>query len=264
MKDHLLNAFSIALNNYCTQSPRGYRMGFFSALRHDFTKNATLTNLEREIKESKTDEAALDVVVSHLLAKGATFNNHSFNAYFIDALKSSALNTIDWDCFTPKAIKKYQGPVYRGTSQPPQKIFNEGFRELEQSDQVEDYLKFRNQRIGISTSKEMDVAKEYALNSRRSGRTRYVYAINYRGDAGFDVLSTGKARGVSFHALWHRDRLSGFRKQEVNVRGVISRADVVGAWEVGSNDTLKWIDNPRSSSEVSPFEKGRLRGIYIK
>lgn len=244
MKKNLLNAFNNALKNYCQKQERGYKFGFFSKWRHSFAKTPKLILLEQNLIASQNDEAALMVVILHLLSPGATFNNHSFNNYLIDELQKSELNQIDWACFTPTAIKTYKGVLYRGTSQPPHKIFAEGFKELKSSNFIEDYLKFRNNKIGISTSKDFDCASSYALNNKRTNQQRYIYVINYRNVLGYDILESGKARGLSFNAWLHKDRQSGWSKKEVNIKGIIAKEDIVGAWEIQKTGLLSWIENP--------------------
>ena len=256
MKNLLIDAFNVALNDYCNQTYRGYKKGFFSGLRHSFKKTSKITTLEKALEISKDSHEALSVVVEFLLTEDATFHNHSFNSYLIDALKIR-LDQIDWDCFTPKAIKKYHGPVYRGTSRPPEKIFDEGFQELSASTKIEYYLKFRNKSIGISTSKDFECTMEYALNNKRSGTRRFIYAINYREENGYDILNTGKSRGLNFNPLFHKDRYSGFKKQEVNVKGIISKYDIVGAWEILKNHELAWRDNPNFQLERPALHRSR-------
>ena len=242
MKTNILNAYNKALENYITKADRGYKMGFFTKLRHSFSKTPKLKNLESTLLNCKNDQAALDIVIEHFIAKNATFNNHSFNNYFIDELKKS-ISTIDWNCFTPKAVKKYHGPLYRGTSQPPEKIFQRGFKELSSSRYIEDYLKFKNDSIGVSTSKDFDRAMKYALDNKRRNDTRYIYSINYRNNEGYDLLETGKARGLNFHFLFHRHRHSGWQKHEVNIKNNIANTDIIGAWEISKNGKLNWIEN---------------------
>lgn len=252
MKRKLIQAFNDALENYVAKKNRGYKMGLFSNWRHSFSKTKKLKDLEYTLLNSKNDENALSIVIEHFLSKKATFNNHSFNNYLIDELKKSILQ-IDWDCFTSKAIKKYKGPLYRGTSQPHEKIFQEGFKELSSSTLIEDYLKFRNSHIGISTSKDFDCAMEYALNNKRSSNERYIYAVNYRDSNGYDILQTGKARGLNFNSLFHRDRRSGWRKQEVNIKEKISNLDIIGAFKILKDGILSWIDNPYYQLEKKYF-----------
>jgi|GEM_PF-2542698 len=258
MKSLLLKAFYQALDNYTHKASRpGYKPGFFTHWRHSFTKTPKLALLERRLTESKTRAEALGIIFDHFLAKDARFNNHSFNSYLIDALKQAGINS-NWDWFIPqaKALKMYQGLLYRGTSQPPEKIFNQGFTEIKASDLVNDYIKFRNGSIGISTSKNFDCAKEYALSSKRSGKDHYIYVINYRGDKGYDLLETGNARGLSFNAWLHRDRYKGMHKYEVNIQGRIDNQDVVGAWQIQADNTLNWLDNSNYRSEREQENNG--------
>ena len=248
MKTRLINAFETAIEHYTNKANRGYEPGLFSAIRHSFSKTPMLATLETELNFCKQDDEALQLIVEHFLSKNATFNNHSFNSYLLDELKKT-IKEIDWNCFTPKAIKTYSGAVYRGTSQPPEKIFKDGFKELVDSSLVEHYLKFRNNSTGISTSKDFRCALEYALFTKRSGSKRFLYAINYRGEHGYDLLETGKARGLWFDKFFHPDRHDGLFNIEVNIKGHIDNDDIIGAWEILDGGVLSWIDNPHYQLE---------------
>lgn len=247
MKQILIEAFNDALKNYTRKRDRGYKMGLFSKWRHRFSKTEKLAKLERELLSS-SNEIALSVIIEHLLSKDATFHNHSFNNYLIDELKKS-IKHIDWDCFTSTPIKKYRGPLYRGTSQSPEKIFSEGFNEINHSFLIKDYLKFKSNSTGISTSKDFDCAMEYATNNKRSSRKHYIYAINYRDDNGYDILETGKASGLNFNSFFHKDRISGWKKREVNIKDAIRSIDIIGTWELLKDGTLSWLDNPHYQLE---------------
>ena len=249
MKNTLIQAVTESIINYANVKNRGYKLGFFSHWRHGFAKTELLSNLEKKLRNSANDEQALAIIIEHLLAKNSTFHHHSFNSYLIDLLKKS-VKQIDWDCFTPMGIKQYQGTVYRGTSQPPERIFSLGFNDRRPSAAIEDYLRFINYGVGISTSKSFDCAMEYAINTKRSFQQRYIYVINYQGDEGYDILETGKARGVNFKPFINRSRFSMNEKHEVNIKNVILNTDIIGAWKIAHDGTSSWLDNPHYQAET--------------
>lgn len=250
MKNLLLNCFQRALTSYQQKESRGYNFGFFSHKRHAFSKTAKLVHLEKKLLANKNDDEAIYIIIEHFLEKSATFNHHSFNEYLIDSLKEF-IPHIDWNCFTPTAIKKYQGCLYRGSSQPPEKIFNEGFRELKSSILIDDYLKYKTGSIGVSTSKDFSCALKYAQNNKRSGKTRYIYSINYRGKDGYDISATGKARGLTTPRPYYFNYHSRPDKHEVNIKNGVNGYDIIGAWQLKENLSLQWIENSTYSTRNS-------------
>lgn len=246
MKKSIVNCLNIALEKYTTQAQReGYQMTLFTRMRHSFTKTSKIKALEEAIERAPTDNAIMNILATHFTHANATFNNHSFNSYFIDALKQcDALSAIDWDCFTPRAVKRFRGQVYRGMSRPPKLIFESGLSEKETSPLYNDYLKVATGSVGVSTSKSFDTALAYTTNYRRTGDDRFIYEIDYRGAGGFDVFETIKAQGLAMTGLFSSPRKSAVDKAEVNIKGGVSRAEIKGAYQVGSDATLTWQANP--------------------
>ena len=82
MKERLIQTFHDAFKNYSNQTSRDYEWGFFSSLRHSFSKTEKISELEHALVGSTDDEHALSVIIEHFLSKDATFKHHSFNNYF--------------------------------------------------------------------------------------------------------------------------------------------------------------------------------------
>jgi hypothetical protein len=259
MKTKINQALTEATDNYSNKKFRGYKMGLFSAYRHSFTKTDKMLALERKLKVS-TQDSAMYSLIDHLIDPNATHHHHSFNSYLIDALKTH-IPEIDWDCFTPKAIKKYQGIIYRGTSQPLAKIFEQGFRELESSEYIKPYIKPITYSVGISMTKDFECAKTYATDNTRSGKRRYIYKVDYRGEHGYDVLGTIKARGIYCHKFFSPYYHRATWTQEVNVKNVITNVDVIGAWELEKNNQWSWRDNPLYRKNVVLQESSNKVGL---
>ncbi|MFN7095042.1 MAG: hypothetical protein ACK4M7_06730 [Burkholderiales bacterium] len=248
-KQQILLAYNEALKNYTNKESRGYKLGYFSQIRHSFKQNDKLKQLEKNIKLSQDPKALFNLLIEYFLSKETKYNNHSFSNYFLDALATNNSNgiennIIDWSCFSRQQIIYYKGILFRGTSQKIEKIFNQGFKELTPSNYIPEYLKYRSQTTGISTSTDFNCARTYALNNKRSGSTRYIYVINYRNNSGYDLIETGKARGHDFNSMFHTHRKSALAKAEVNIKGNILPQDIIGAWEFIDSENAKWLDNP--------------------
>jgi CRISPR/Cas system Type II protein with McrA/HNH and RuvC-like nuclease domain len=256
-KNALLQCYEKALENYCKVKPRkGCLVTFFTRFRHSFKEYPALYKLRKALEQESDSVSALTLVINHLIAKSATFNNHSFNNYFMDELKSSvSFQHIDWDCFTPKAVKYYAGLLYRGDTRPPSVIFNAGFSEKRSSNFDSDYLKYYTGTLGISTSKDIDVAIDYAICSRNAMQkpaklaqgVSYIYVIDYQGQDGFDILKTARARcHVYFSRFFHKklDRAQSLRNQEVNIKGFVDPKYISGVFEWRDNGSLRWRENP--------------------
>ncbi len=132
-----------ALKNYCMRKSRkGCVPTFFTRFRHSFKEYPALYKLRKALEKEQNSVSSLTLIADHFVNKTATFHNHSFNNYFLDALRSSTFfNHIDWDCFTPKAVKQYTGLLYRGDTRPPSLIFKDGFKEKHSSDFDSNYQK---------------------------------------------------------------------------------------------------------------------------
>ncbi len=268
----LLQCYVKALESYCKQKSReGCLPTFFTKFRHAFKEYPALYKLRKALETEKNIVTSLTLVANHFVSKTSTFNNHSFNNYFLDELKNS-FKQVDWDCFTPKAVKKYTGLLYRGDTRPPSLIFDTGFTERQSSNFDSDYQKYNNETIGISTSKDIDVAINYAINSKDAmlkrilrGQTQtltpigsYVYVMNYQGNNGFDILKTGQARGINFSSVFHRDRSSALGNKEVNIKGPIVPELILGAFELKNEGSFLWNENPNyvsmnQENEAAPF-----------
>lgn len=65
MKQIILTAFNQALRNYENMESRGCAMGFFSRIRHSFSRNLQISALEKRLNESKNDYQLIQALVSH-------------------------------------------------------------------------------------------------------------------------------------------------------------------------------------------------------
>lgn len=257
--NELIECYLKALENYCKKKSRkGCSPTFFTNFRHAFKEYPTLSKLHKLLNKQHNTISALSLVVDHFVAKTATFNHHSFNNYFIDELKSSVIfKNIEWDCFTPKAVKHYKGLLYRGDTRPPSTIFNIGFKEKYSSNFDSDYLKYCNG-VWISTSKDINVAINYAISKEnlilkyirallkffKSNQTStYVYVINYQGPDSFDLLKTGQARGLNFFNVFHKDRSNALKDKEVNIKGHIDPKHILGVYESRYDGSWLWTEN---------------------
>ncbi|MES2142593.1 MAG: hypothetical protein V4471_06925 [Pseudomonadota bacterium] len=247
----LLQCYKKALENYCKGSARtGCLPTFFTKFRHSFKEYPALYKLRKALEIEQNIDIAFALIVDHFISKTSNFNNHSFNNYFIDELRKS-FKQVDWDCFTPKAVKKYTGLLYRGDTRHPSLIFGSGFTEKCSSNFDSDYQKYYNE-VGISASKDIDVAVSYAINSKEAMLKRilrgqiqaltpigsYVYVLNYHGSDGFDLLKTGQARGLNFSSIFHRDRSGALGNKEVNIKGSIASKHILRAFELTNDGFL--------------------------
>ncbi|BBB15724.1 hypothetical protein RVIR1_12690 [Candidatus Rickettsiella viridis] len=270
-KNELLQCYLNALENYCKRKPRqGCMPTFFTKYRHSFKEYPVLVRLHKALAEEQDSVSALTVVINHFITNTAAFNNHSFNNYFMDELKSSeSFKDIEWDCFTPKAIKHYTSSLKRGDTRPPEVIFKSGFKERSPSKSYSDYLKYYTGTIGISTSKDFFAAINYPMRrenlilkyiralfkcSAYDQKPRYVYLIDYQGADGFDILKTGQARGLSFSGVFHQDRFNALQDKEVNVKGAISPEYIRGVYESTDGRSWLWRENPVYMASIKPDE----------
>ena len=270
-KNELLQCYLNALENYCKKNPReGCASTFFTKYRHSFKEYPALVRLRESLAKEQNITAALTLVIDHFIANTAAFHNHSFNNYFIDELKNSDdFKHIEWDCFTPKAVKRYTGSLYRGDTRPPGVIFYSGFAERNPSNLHSDYLKYYTGTTGISASKAIDVSINYAMRRENSilkyilailkgfayeRKPHYIYVIDYQGVDGFDILKTGQARGLSFSSVFHPDRVNALNDKEVNVKGFISPECILGVYESRQDGAWLWRENPKYSVTIQKNE----------
>jgi endonuclease/exonuclease/phosphatase family metal-dependent hydrolase len=236
MKKNILMALIIAKYNY---SYKKYRPGYPQTNKDLKLKDST-KDLERFYSLiEKTDDplTALNYLTDQLTDKKAHWGDYDFNNYLIDALKTisrdpqQSIASIDWDCFTPTPIKRFEGVVYRGTSSPPERVFNSGFNEYVRSNTISDYIKFRNLNTGISTSRSYNLAESYTRVASRQGKSRFVYTILYRGVGAVDIVETAKARGIDLYSLTNPQATKALEKDEVNIIDRIPREQILYATE---------------------------------
>ncbi|WP_218813899.1 scabin-related ADP-ribosyltransferase [Rickettsiella endosymbiont of Dermanyssus gallinae] len=281
-KKELLKCYSKALENYCKRKPReGYIPTFFTNYRHSFKEYPTLVRLRKSLTKEQDKEESLNEiltpVIDHFIANRAAFNNHSFNNYFLDELKGSdEFKHIEWDCFTPKAVKHYTGTLYRGDTRLPEVIFKEGFKERIPSNSYSDYLKYYTGTVGISTSKDIAATINYPMHgenlilkyiralfrlkcSTPDRNPRYIYVIDYQGAGGFDVLKTEQERGLNPSNVFHNNRLQALKDKEVNVKGSIAPEYIRGFYK--STQDGKWLWNEKKEY-MEKMQRDETRNSY--
>lgn len=247
-------AFSKAFRHYSEQTYRaGYPKGLFNSFRHSKKLYPELEELQKKLVSHDFDPASQkEILQIYFAAQKTKFNNYSFNLYFLDFLVKKDPEG-GWEQFYPdnKKIVFYNGLVYRGmriTRKELFEFFEQGFNEQSSSKKIDDYVHDTSMSLGVSTSKDKDVAEGYATSVisrgiRESGqlifRSGYLLKINYRGEGGIDILPTLNARHKLF-CSW-----LGSTKKEVNVIGHIAGRDIIGAWYVGDKGLSKdFIPNP--------------------
>jgi hypothetical protein len=249
LEEQLIIAYQAAVTRFIHLLSRaGSSPSFFTRLMHVERPSAEVQRLGENLEGSSFD-TALEKVIEFLVDDSRANGTYSFKKYFLDELRQTTVD-VDWECFTDKAVRKYQGPLYRGTSHDPTIVFVEGIHEKLKSKVDEDYVKVRTGSIGISTTKDFEIAKRYALSSRRALKARYIYVINYRGEAGYDVIESGKSRGSFSFGFFDRSGAEALDKMEVNIRESISPDDIVGAWLVPIEGDMQWLENENYLHEI--------------
>ena len=278
MKNNILMAIIIAKDHYLQKK---YRPGYPQtvtdlALKEKF---ADIEKLYAMIDETDESLIALNYLIDQLTDEQAHWGDYDFNNYIIDALKmisrdaKQSIATIDWDCFTPKAVKRFEGVVYRGTSSPPEKIFNQGFTDYVPSSDLTDYTEFRNLSTGVSTSRSYDLAEKYTRVASRQGKSRFVYTILYRGIGAVDIIETAKARGIDLYSMTNPQATKALEKDEINIIDKIPAEQILYATEfladgrqiIHKNPNYNGqyrVDNINYASARPTNESGFLRSIY--
>lgn len=252
-----LNAFNKALRHYQNQKERaGYQSGFFSWIRHRNCKSTDSNIPIQQLKDQLTqhdDATAKKMIISFLTSSKTKLNNHSFGTYLIDLL-SIKFPDEHWDDYYPndKKLTLYNGTVYRGmrvSKVELSRFFHKGFTALKNSNKIDDYVCDTSMSLGVSTSKDDEVAEGYATavisrGIRESGQMifldGYLLEINYRGDGGIDLLPTLNQRKQYISSFL------GSPKKEVNIVGKISPKDIKGAWFVNREGRSKeYIENTK-------------------
>lgn len=236
MKNNILMAIIIAKDNYLQKT---YRPGYPQTHKSlEFKEKITeIENLYSLINETNSPIMAVNYLTDQLTDQNANWHNYDFNNYIIDALKlisrdpKQSIATIDWDCFTPTAVKRFEGVVYRGTSSPPEKVFNKGFTDYVPSSDISDYTKVRNLNTGISTSRSYKLAESYTKVASRKGKSRFVYTILYRGQGAVDIVETSKARGIDLYSMTNPQVTKALEKDEINIIEKIPPEQILYATE---------------------------------
>jgi hypothetical protein len=177
MKQALILANELAIERYRKKMLRpGYPQTAHDLQHHPFNAAEHLDLFMAEIQASRNDLEAFNILTDRLTELQADWSPYGFNSYLIDSLKAisrqpeSKIAPIDWDCFTPSAVKLFEGVVYRGTFSEPNKVFKKGFEDSNPSDDVSNYFKPRNLDVGVSTSRSFKVAEKYTRVSSRQGK----------------------------------------------------------------------------------------------
>lgn len=229
-----LECFKTALMLYQGQYMRpGYQPTILSWFRHSNTKYQDLQNLENELLNPGRADPK-DIIKKYL--NQLSDNHHSFRNYFLDALVASFPEE-HWSQFYSKPIVFYQGMLFRGTMQHYKTAFQEGM-EGGRSDNVEDYANDTSGNIGLSTSKDISVAKTYSISTFQTTKGvhfeyGYLYYIDYSGESGIDIIESHKKRGNEWTA-WMANH-----KDEVNIIERVQASDIIGCWDTRNERFIK-------------------------
>ena len=248
MKKELISAVILATEYHRTKKIRsGYPKLNIDSQTEPLEQSLKLIEL---LEKSQSDLDAFNLLTDRLTDPSLPWTDYSLNSYLIDELqnaskfKSSKLQGIDWNCFTPNALKTFKGGVYRGTSSEPEKVFNQGFQDYHPSSQIDDYLNPRNLNTGVSTSRSFSVAESYTRVISRMGKRRFVYTIIYLGEGGVDIIETAKARAMDLKSLKNTELTRAVNKDEINIIGLIPKEYIYCATEFLSNGQQKITYNP--------------------
>ena len=231
-----MQAVMLAKNNYLKNK---YRPGYPQTNNDTSIKKnpVEIDKLYALIRDSTDPITALNYLTDQLTDEDANWKNYDFNQYLIDSLKQisrdpkQSISAIDWDCFTPCAVKRFEGVVYRGTSSPPEKVFAKGFSDYVPSNDIEDYTNVRNLNTGVSTSRSYSLAESYTRVASRQGKSRYVYTILYRGVGAVDIVETAKARGINLYSMTNPQATKALEKDEINIIEKIPAEQILYATE---------------------------------
>ncbi len=256
MKQALVLANALAIERYRKKMLRpGYPQTIHDLQHHPFNAEEQLDLFMAEIQASRNDLEAFNILTDRLTDIHADWSPYGFNSYLIDSLKAisrqseSKIAPIDWDCFTPSAVKLFEGVVYRGTSSEPNKVFKQGFTDYNPSHDVSDYLKPKNLDVGVSTSRSFKVAEKYTRVSSRQGKRRFVYTIIYRGIGGVDIIETAKAKGLLLRDLTNPQLTRALGKDEINIIEKIAPEQIYCVTEFLPNGTEKTTYNPNYNGQ---------------
>jgi hypothetical protein len=233
MPNKYLDSINIASENYGKQEERpGYKRGWLSWLRHFNAKNnPVVKKLKDSVEACEQDSQAKEIIEAHF--KENQFNNHSFSIYLLDELLKN-FPTENWAQYQPKPVVFFQGTVFRGTQIPPEIVFKHGFSDRNPSKNLDNYISDFNGSVGVSTTKELAIAKSYALPRLRKSDMDYsdaepygyIYKITCRSNTAIDLEATHIKRNNLLGAKLSKG------KAEVNIVGNIKACDVMMAWKV--------------------------------
>lgn len=253
MKDEIISAVLLAIEYHRSRKQRtGYSQQKIDSRIEPLTQRL---NFIKQLKMSQSDLEAFNILTDRLTNPQLSWDTYSLNSYLIDELqnasklKGSRLQNIDWNCFTPNALKTFQGAVYRGTSSEPEKVFHHGFQDYNPSTKIEDYLNPRNLAIGVSTSRSFPVAESYTRVISRIGKRRFVYTIIYLGEGGIDIIETAKARAVNLKSLQNAELCRAVKKDEINIIGFIPKEYIYCATEFLTDGQQKVTYNPNFNEQ---------------
>lgn len=221
--------FDQAFELYKTQANRpGYTFGWFSWLRHSRKPNARTDELHNALKNNSNPKETL---IRFFSTCNTPMNNHSFATYLLDQLAKND-NTHEWDQYYPKQkqVLFFYGILYRGSLQSGDDACENGIYEVEHSNRIEDYADDTNRHVGISTSKNKEVAATYQTTVIPTARGAFhkvgnLFEINFRRGLGVDIPKTLERRQEIFTKSYSD------RKDEVNVLGHIDKEDIKGYWD---------------------------------
>jgi hypothetical protein len=251
MRDQIIRAICSAKDNYINRVKRPGFPSLRAEMAVKIISSKKIIFLIQQLEHSKNNLDAFNILTDFLTQPDIDWSDYGFNSYLLDALQTesqspnSELNAIEWGCFTPKAIKLFQGSVYRGTSSPPEKIFEQGFNDYHPSSRVKDYLNPRNLNVGISTSRSFAVAEEYTRVTSRQDKRRFVYTIIYLGSDGIDIIETAKARGLRLKSMNNVELARAVEKDEINIVNQIPREYIYCVTEFLLNGQQKVTYNPK-------------------
>ena len=236
LRKGILMAIIMAKDNYLAKK---IRPGYPQTIQ-DLNLNLPFSSIEQlytRIEQNNNPLIAFNLLTDHLTDENASWDPYDFNNYLIDALKfisrdtKQEISNIDWNCFTPCAVKRFEGVVYRGTSSTPEKVFNKGFTDYEPSNDIKDYTEFRNLSTGVSTSRSYDLAESYTKVASRQGKSRFVYTILFRGVGAVDIVETAKAQGIDLNEITNPQAMKALAKDEINIIDNIPPQQILYATE---------------------------------
>lgn len=249
LRTGILMAIIMAKDSYLNKKIRpGYPQS-----SKDINLKQAYTDIEalyQTVEQEYNPLAALNHLTDHLTSEHACWQPYDFNSYLIDALqliardKTQELSNIDWHCFTPSAVKHFEGVVYRGTSSGPDKVFKKGFVDYGPSNDIKDYTQFRNLNTGVSTSRSYDLAESYTHVASRQGKSRFVYTILYRGIGAVDIVETAKAQGINLRSTTNPQAMKALEKDEINIIDNIPPQQILYATEFLEDGSEVIYKNP--------------------